>query len=95
MPCGLGFQESRAGPIGFLGVYIGSIGFLVDSAFAGFIWFGALSVRGLEVETIWRFPRTKGTFLGIPIIVDCSILGSILGYPNFRKLPYSGMTLTY
>ena len=37
---------------------------------------------------IWGFPKIRGTFLGVPIFNDYSILGSILGYPNFGKLPY-------
>ena len=34
------------------------------------------------------FPKIKGTFLGVPCNKDYSILGSILGYPNFEKLPH-------
>ena len=37
---------------------------------------------------IWRFPKIRGTFLGGPNNKDYSILGSILGSPNFGKLPY-------
>ena len=34
------------------------------------------------------FPKIRGTFFGGPYNEDYSILGSILGYPNFEKLPY-------
>ena len=36
---------------------------------------------------IWGFPKIRGTCLGVPLI-RTSILGSILGYPNFGKLPF-------
>ena len=35
----------------------------------------------------WRFPEIRGAFLGDPYTNDYSILGSVLGYPNFGKLP--------
>ena len=34
-------------------------------------------------EWIWGFPKIRVTILGAPILY--SILGSILGYPNFRE----------
>ena len=34
------------------------------------------------------FPKIRGTFFGCPYNKDYSILGSILGYPNFGKLPF-------
>ena len=34
------------------------------------------------------FPQLRGTFFGGPYKKDYSILGSILGYPYFGKLPY-------
>ena len=45
---------------------------------------------------IWGFPKNRGTFLGVPIIrtityshnKDYNILGSILGHPNFGKVPF-------
>ena len=36
------------------------------------------------------FPKIRGTFFGGPNNKDYSILGSILGYPYFGKLPYGG-----
>ena len=40
-------------------------------------------------KTIWGFLKTRGTFLGIPIIrTACIIFGCILGYVNFGKLPF-------
>ena len=35
----------------------------------------------------WEFTKIRCTFLGGPHIKDYSILGSILGYPNFGKVP--------
>ena len=40
-----------------------------------------------RMAAIWGFPKIKGTFWG-PNNKDYSILGSILGSPNFGKLPY-------
>ena len=39
---------------------------------------------GIRVSQNW------GYFFGGPYNKDYSILGSILGYPNFGKLPYRG-----
>ena len=36
-----------------------------------------------------RFPKIRGTFLGVPYIREYSILESILGSPYFGKLPYT------
>ena len=36
---------------------------------------------------IWRFPKIRGTFLGVPN-KDYGILLSISGSPSFGKLPY-------
>ena len=36
---------------------------------------------------IWGFPEIRGTLFGGPHNKDYSILGSILGSPNFGKLP--------
>ena len=33
-------------------------------------------------------PKVRGTFLGVPIMRIIICLGSILGSPNFGKLPY-------
>ena len=40
--------------------------------------------------SIWEFPKVRGTFLGILIIrtIVYIILGSILGFPYFGKVPY-------
>ena len=37
---------------------------------------------------IWVFPKTKGTFLGGPIIRIIIFWGSTLGSPYFGKLPF-------
>ena len=37
---------------------------------------------------IWEFPKIRGTFLVVPHTEDYNILGPILGYPNFGKLPF-------
>ena len=39
-------------------------------------------------KSIWGFPKRRGTFLRGPHVKDYSILGSILGSPDFGKLPY-------
>ena len=39
-------------------------------------------------QVIWWFPKIRGTFLGCPHNKDYSILGSILGSPDFGKVPY-------
>ena len=50
---------------------------------------------------MWGFPKSRGTILGVPIIRNYSILGSILGSPYFGKLPcgdfreYTGGMLGY
>ena len=36
----------------------------------------------------WEFPKIRGTLFGGPHNKDYSILGSILGSPNFGKLPH-------
>ena len=36
---------------------------------------------------LWEFPKIRGTFLGVPFNKDYSILGSILGFPYFGKVP--------
>ena len=36
---------------------------------------------------IWGFPKIRGYLFGDPYNEDYGILGSILGYPNFGKLP--------
>ena len=44
-------------------------------------------------ETImltWGFPKIRGTFWGVPAI-RTSILGSILGYSDFGKLPHPSL----
>ena len=38
----------------------------------------------------WGVPKIRGELFGGPYTKDNSILGSILGSPNFGKLPYSG-----
>ena len=38
---------------------------------------------------IWGFPKIRGTLLGGPHNKDYSILGSIVGSPDFGKLPYT------
>ena len=48
-----------------------------------------------SIIPIWGFPKIRGTFLGSPNNKDYSILGSILGYLNFGKLPYNHITLIY
>ena len=48
---------------------------------------GSNSTFGASDDMIWGFPKIRGTFLGVPIM-RTSTLGSILGYPNFGKLPY-------
>ena len=40
-------------------------------------------------EFIWGFPKIRGTLIGDPHNKDYSILGSILGFPYFGKLPFS------
>ena len=40
------------------------------------------------IRVMWGFPKIKGTLFGGTHIEDYSILGSILGYPNFGKVPY-------
>ena len=42
---------------------------------------------------LWKFPKTRGTFLGSPYNKDYSSLGSILGSPCFGKLLYEGIEL--
>ena len=37
----------------------------------------------------WGFPKIRGYLFGGPYNKDYSILGSILGYPSFGKLPSS------
>ena len=39
-------------------------------------------------QTIWGFPKNKGTILGGPLDKDYSILGSMLGSPYLGKLPF-------
>ena len=39
------------------------------------------------------FPKIRGSLLGNPYNKDYSILGSILRYPYFGKLPYVQCTL--
>ena len=39
-------------------------------------------------ECIWVFPKIRGTLFGGPHNKDYSILGSILGFTYFGKLPY-------
>ena len=41
----------------------------------------------LKKGTMWGFPKIRGTLIGGPHNKDYSILGSILGSPNFGKLP--------
>ena len=41
-----------------------------------------------HLDIIWGFLKIRGTFLGGPHNKDYSILGSILGYPYFGKLPF-------
>ena len=41
-------------------------------------------------HAIWGFPKIRGTFFGGPYDKDHSILESILGSPNFGKLPNEG-----
>ena len=48
------------------------------------LWHVLCDLRG----RIWGFPKIRGTFLGSPKNKDYSILGSILGYLNFGKLPF-------
>ena len=38
---------------------------------------------------IWGLPKIRGYLFRGPINRDNSIIGSILGSPNFGKLPYS------
>ena len=50
------------------------------------------SHRTLPFKCIWGFPKIKGTLSGVPmlrIIAFWGFLGSLLGSPYFRKLPYS------
>ena len=35
----------------------------------------------------WRFPKIRGTILGVLLYKDYSIWGSILGFPYFGKVP--------
>ena len=38
---------------------------------------------------VWGFPKIRGTFFGGPCNKDYSVLGSILGSPDFGKLLFS------
>ena len=50
-----------------------------------------LGFRGLRaVAENSGFPTARSTVLGGPNLKGYSILGSILGYPNFGKLPIWG-----
>ena len=43
---------------------------------------------------VWGFPKIWGTLIGGPHNKDYSILGSILGSPNFGKLPHTPLIIT-
>ena len=44
---------------------------------------------GLWEPNIWGFPKIRGTILGVPIIrIIVIIVGSILGFLYFGRLPY-------
>ena len=58
---GLGAVELRA-----LDVRLG-LGFRVYMLYMSH-GLGALELRALDVGFIWRFPKIRGTFLGVPII---------------------------
>ena len=40
---------------------------------------------------IWGFPKTRGAFLGVPIIRTIKYFGVYIGFPYFGKLPYIGV----
>ena len=42
-------------------------------------------------HTKWGFPEIRGTLFGGPNNKDYSILGSILGSPDFGKVPNRGL----
>ena len=41
------------------------------------------------LRSIWRVPKIRGTFLGVPIIRTILFWGSILGSPYLGKLPFA------
>ena len=47
-----------------------------------------LCVRGGWQEIIWGFPQIRGAHFGGPHNKDYSILGSILGSPDFGNLQF-------
>ena len=49
---------------------------------------GALGDAGTTWEQYGGFPKLGVPFFGGPCSKDCSILGSILRFPYFGKLPY-------
>ena len=52
-----------------------------------------LRTAHLGLTLTWGFPNIMGTLFGGPHNKDFSILGSILGYPYFGKLPYGDSSL--
>ena len=64
-------------------------GFLGGLGLLSYQLLGPGSILFLSVwQLIWGVPIIRGTILGVPIIRVYNILGSILGYPYFGKLPY-------
>ena len=52
------------------------------------LWSPASSGTKLPVRSIWGVLKIQGYHFGGLHKKDCSILGSILGFPYFGKLPY-------